>query len=384
MSRSSRGDALRGASKLAIGATKGVTQLVEELHRTIASGPALLGSPLEGPAALLTRAIYGSIRGTTDLVGASIDAAIDQVAPLLGNGVPSSQQQAVVAALNGVLGDYLQKSQNPLATQMAFREPGDTLGPASRKLVVLVHGSCMWEGQWTQDGHDHGLALARDHGFAPLYLRYNSGLHISTNGAQLADLLESVVHGWSEPIEEIMLLGYSMGGLVARSACHAAEKKQLRWRTLLRKLVCLGSPHHGAPLERAGNWVEAMLGVTPYTAPFVRLAQIRSAGVTDLRYGNVLDEHWSGQDRFALAADRRTNLPLPTGVDCHAIAASTSRAPNNAPLGDGMVPVDSALGRHADPTLEVRFPEENQSIVYAANHLDLLDSPTAYRLLSDT
>ncbi len=393
VTRVKHADALRGASQLAIGATKGITQLAQDLHRTIASGPALLGSPLQGPASLLTQAIYGTIVGATDAVGSSIELAVSQLAPLLGESTPSPQQRGVVAALNGVLGDYLEHSQNPLAIKMALctrgaplalspRELTTALGKPSPKLLVLLHGSCMHELQWTRHGHDHGLALARDQGYTPVYLRYNSGLHISTNGAEFAEQMESLVAAWPGPIDEIALLGHSMGGLVARSACHSGERKRHHWRTLVRKLACLGSPHHGAPLERAGNWVETLLGVTPYTAPFVRLGQIRSAGVTDLRFGNVLDEHWEGKDRFALAQDQRTKLSLPKGVACYAIAASKSAKPSEAPLGDGMVSVESALGRHRDPERTLGFPDANQTVVYGANHLGLLDHREVYASLS--
>jgi hypothetical protein len=69
--------------------------------------------------------------------------------------------------------------------------------------------------------------------------------------------------------------------------------------------VFLDTPHHGALLERGGNWVNLCLGLSPYTAPFARLCKLRSAGITDLRYGNVLDEDWQGFDRFEHAGDLR-------------------------------------------------------------------------------
>jgi len=88
-----------------------------------------------------------------------------------------------------------------------------------------------------------------------------------------------------------------------------------RWRPRLGKLVCLGSPHHGAALERAGNWVHLLLGASRYSAPFAQLARIRSAGVTDMRFGYVLDADWQGGDRFAHRHAPHTLLPLPDGVE---------------------------------------------------------------------
>ncbi|HWL86791.1 MAG TPA: hypothetical protein VNO21_13365, partial [Polyangiaceae bacterium] len=217
-------------------------------------------------------------------------------------------------------------------------------------------------------------------------LHYNSGLHISTNGRAFADLLEGALSAWPVPVDELVLLGHSMGGLVARSACHYGEVARHVWRSKLRSLICLGSPHHGAPLERGGHWVHVLLGISRYSAALARLARIRSSGVTDLRFGNVLDEHWEGRDRFAHAKDLRTPLKLPDGVACYAIAATT--APKAAALGDaklpgdGLVPVDSALGRHEKPELTLAFPETHQSIAYGTGHLDLLHRAEVHATLA--
>ena len=273
-------DDLRGASNLAVEATKGVTALVEEMHRTIASGPAVLGRPLEGPARLVTGIVYGGIRAATSLVGAGIDGALAQLAPLLGESTPSPERAAVLAALNGVLGDYLEETDNPLAIEMRLRRRTPERG--SNTLVVMVHGSCLNDQQWLRNGHDHGAALARDLGHDVAYLHYNSGRHISTNGAELAGLLDDFASEYTD----LIIVAHSMGGLVARSACHAAETGNQAWRDKLTAIVFLGTPHHGSPLERGGNWIDVLLGVSRYSAPLARLGKIRSAGVTDLRYGN--------------------------------------------------------------------------------------------------
>jgi pimeloyl-ACP methyl ester carboxylesterase len=389
-------DDLRGASRLAVEATRGVTDLVEAMHHNIAGGPSILGRPLERPTRLLTGPVYGSIRGVTRLVGAGIDVALARLArllaPLLGDGAPGFEREAVLAALNGVLGDYLAQVGNPLAIEMRLRHGGHpleleqqalrlALPQATGKLVVLVHGSCLNDRQWTRQGHDHGAALARDLGFTPVYLHYNSGLHISANGREFAALLERLVAAWPAPLDQLVIVAHSMGGLVARSACHFGEAAAHAWRPKLGKLVCLGSPHHGAPLERGGHWVDRLLGASRYSAPLARLGKIRSAGVTDMRFGNVMDEHWAGRDRFGHAGDPRGQLKLPDGVQCYAIAATKSPRAGGKLLGDGLVPVDSALGRHAKPELTLGFPETHQWIAYAMGHLDLLGRAEVYETI---
>lgn len=380
---------LRGACRLAIEATKGITDLVEAMHRTIGGGPALLGRPLEGPTRIVTAPVYGGIRAVTAVVGSGIDGALARLAPLVDELPSRPEHEALVAALNGVLGDYLAETKNPLAIEMQLRQHGrrlvlekealrTTLANAGGKLLVLVHGSSLCDLQWKRGGHDHGAALARDLGYAPVYLQYNSGLHISTNGRAFAALLEDLVTAWPTPIDELVILAHSMGGLVARSACHYGEVAHHRWRRMPSKLICLGSPHHGAPLERAGNWVDLLLGLTRYSVPLARLGQIRSAGVTDMRFGNVLDEHWEARGRFEFGRDRRTALPLPAGVECYAIAATTAPEPCAKLPSDGMVPVDSALGRCDRTELTLGFPETHQWIAFGTGHLDLLDRSEVY------
>jgi pimeloyl-ACP methyl ester carboxylesterase len=376
-------DDLRGISRLAIEATSGVTSLVEAMHRTIAGGPDILGRPLEVPARVMTRLVYGSVQGVTKAVGSGIDFALARLAPLLGESEPGPERDAVLSALNGVLGDYLAATTNPLAITMRFRRGGEPLDiekraltravpDAGTKLLVLVHGSSMCDRQWTRLGHDHGAVLAENLGYTPVYLHYNSGLHISTNGRELGALLERLVDEWPARVDELAILGHSMGGLVARSACHYAEVGSLGWRRRLRDLVFLGTPHHGAPLERGGNWVDLLLGVSRYSAPLAKLGQIRSAGVTDLRFGNVLDEDWAGRGRFEKGADPRHPLALPSGVDCFTIAGTLAAKGSTKLPGDGLVPIASALGRHETPARSLAFPKEHQWVAHATGHLDLL------------
>jgi pimeloyl-ACP methyl ester carboxylesterase len=380
---------LRGVTRLALEATRNVTDIVEEMHVTIGGGPLTLGKPLEAPTKLVTTPTYGAIRGVTSVVERSLDLALGTLEPMLD--LSGAEGGPLLAALNGVLGDYLADTQNPLAIEMHLRSQGSALAltpsalaqtfPSGARILVMVHGSCLDEASFRRKGHDHGAALAGKLGLVPLYLRYNTGKHISQNGRALCAQLDQLVSAWPRRVEEIVLLGHSMGGLVSRSACAVAEAEDLPWRQKLRALVTLGTPHHGAPLERGGNWVDTLLGINRYSAPLARLGKLRSAGVTDLRYGNVLDADWHGHDRFAKNGDTRVALPLPQDVVCCAVAASTATSPARRLPGDGLVPVDSALGRHADPARTLQFAAERQWVALGTTHLGLLNSPEVYAKL---
>lgn len=385
---------LPGSVRLATEATVGLTDLVEALHERIARLPGLPAREPAGRTRGITGLVYRTIRGVTRSVGGSVETLLGALVPALGAVESTTEREAVLAALNGVLGDHLAATANPLATTLALRRhgralPADPAGLAAAlpdagpDLLVLVHGLCMSDLQWQRNGHDHGAALARDLGFTPVYLHYNSGLHVSTNGHAFARALEALVAAWPQPLRRITIVGHSMGGLLARSATHSALAAGLQWPKRLRDMVFLGTPHHGAPLERAGHGVDLVLGATPYAAPFARLGRLRSAGITDLRHGNLLDEDWAGRDRFARAADARRPVPLPAGVHCRAIAARLRGPAQRLLRGDGLVTLDSALGRHRDPARCLDFAPADQWVADGINHLDLLDHPPVYARLRE-
>jgi hypothetical protein len=381
---------LLGFSRLAVDATAELSALVEALHDNIARAPGIFDTPSEGPASGIAGEVYQCIRSVTGLVGGTIDVFLAPLIPLLAENGSPPEREALLAALNGIMGDYLAATGNPLAIATRLRRRGKPLNLERRalaaaiprlsgKLVVLAHGLCMNDLGWRRKGHDHGAALARDLGYTPVHLHYNSGLHVSTNGRAFAGLLEALVEQWPVPLESFVILAHSMGGLVARSAHHYATVAGHKWPGRLRDIVFLGTPHHGTPLERIGNVVTAGLHLSPYTDAFARLGEIRSAGITDLRYGNLLDDDWNGRDRFECSGDLRRPLPLPEGVRCYAIAATLDKKGGHGGLfGDGVVPVDSALGRHEDPRRNLPFAESRQSVVSGRNHFDLLSAAAVY------
>ena len=395
--------ALRGAARLAADATTGLTDLVEALHARIASVPGL-PAPADQRTRGISGLVYKTIRGVTRVVGGSVDTLLAVLTPLLAArpgsepaALPSPEREAILAALNGVLGDHLAKTANPLAIRLALRHAGraltlqraalsSALPDAGGKVLVLIHGLCMNDLQWQRaNGHDHGAALAESLGFTPLYLHYDSGLHVSTNGRALADLLERLLGQWPRPVERFAIVAHSMGGLLARSALHYGRAAGHHWPDRLDDLAFLGTPHHGAPLERAGQVVHQLLEATPYAGAFGRLASMRSAGITDLRHGNVVDEDWLAGDRFASATDRRQSVPLPAGPRCFAVAGTLAREGElkDKLLGDGLVPAASALGKHRLAKRTLKFAPTQQRVFEQTGHMQLLSSREVFEQLRD-
>ncbi|MCV2361472.1 GPI inositol-deacylase [Paucibacter sp. TC2R-5] len=397
---------LRGIAQLGSQATAGIARIVEGVHQSIWARLGMPGGPAPGQTRGVTGMAYRSVHGVNRLVGASLQALLKRLEPMLQSGSEGTEQQestqraALLAALNGVMGDHLLATGNPLATTMSMRWKGLALNwqalppdfKPNGKVLLLIHGLCMNDLQWQASDKgrtvDHGQALAAALGYTPIYLRYNSGLHTSQNGRELAAQLELVTRHWPVPLEEISIVAHSMGGLLTRSACHIAGQQSLSWLPLLKNIIFLGTPHHGAPLERAGNWIDVLLGSTSYTAPLAKLGQLRSAGITDLRHGHVRDEDWQGDDRFHRLPDQRLITPLPAGINCFAVAATMSAktakrggALANRLIGDGLVPLHSALGEHSDPRRDLGFAKSEQLVCYRMNHMELLSSPVVCQQL---
>ncbi len=386
---------LRGIAQLATQATGSVARMAEGVHQSVWRVMGVPGGARPGQTRGLTGFVYRRVHDVTQLVGKGVDAALARLVPLLegkGSARPATpQREVVLAILNGVMGDHLAATGNPLALPMTLRHQGQALrwdvephpvnlAGAGTKVLLVIHGLCMNDQQWTATGEDgqsvnHGEAVAAALGYTPIYLRYNTGLHVSQNGHQLATELEKLVQNWPVEVEDLTVLVHSMGGLVIRSAMQVAREQGLTWPARVKSIVFLGTPHHGSPLERAGNWVDTLLGSTPFTAPFASLGKLRSAGITDLRYGHVLDADWQGHDRFERKPDSRQRLPLPEGVACYTVAATLAKAPGGLTerlAGDGLVPLNSALGLHDEPGRSLVFAKDSQWVIYGTGHMALL------------
>jgi hypothetical protein len=378
---------LIGLLRLGSDATVAVTGLAEALHGTILDGIGVPGRRAPGRTSGITGWVYGAVRGGARLWGRGADALLAAGVGRQPAAASTPRREAVLAVLNGIWGDHLAATGNPLAIPSTLRIDGHALAldraslaqrlpDASGRILVLAHGLCMNDLQWRRESYDHGRFLARELGVTPLYLHYNSGRHVSENGRDFAALLDALVAAWPVPVRDLTIVGHSMGGLVARSACHHAGRERQAWLGKLKRLVFLGTPHHGAPLERRGHQVDMLFGLSRYAAPFARLGKARSAGITDLRYGNLQDADWQGRDRFEQRHDDRRPTPLPPGVQAFLVAATTGETTDGLRgrwIGDGLVPLASALGEHADAARALQgIPPSQRLVLTRTNHWGLL------------
>lgn len=358
-----------------------------------------------GPAAKPVEKVHDAIAGTVyDILGAAGHRLPPALSTFVAAGLAFDDDAAldehprmaeVIAALNGIYGDELAGRASPLAPPMTLRVSGrpvpltaDAVTAAYPRptdaVAVFVHGLCQTESSWrrpprptahSEDG-PYGERLYTDLGFTPVDIRYNTGLHISTNGRHLDEILTRLLEVWPVPVRRIALIGHSMGGLVIRSACHYGQEQNRRWVRATRQVVCLGSPHLGADLEKGVNvatWAMARVGETRSIA---ELLNLRSDGIKDLRFGALLDDDWAESDPDEFLRDRCREVPFLPGATYHFVATSAAPRYLGAVLGDHLVRPSSASGRGR--RRRVPFPAESGLTLTGLHHFDLLNHPEIY------
>ena len=285
----------------------------------------------------------------------------------------------VVGALNGIFGDFFLKQHNPMALPMVLYDHYGSLqqGELTGRIVILTHGLCMNHLSWSNSrygGIGERLLAQRDNN-TMLYLNYNTGRRISANGRSFANVLEDLVQR-NPRITSIDLIGHSMGGLVSRSALFYGKQNLYQWVHMVENLVCIGSPHHGAALERFGFILQDKLGAFPFISLIGQLINIRSNGILDLRHGSVRDDDWEHNNaRIGFADDNRKPAPLPSHINTFLIAGTLEfeKLRNKAlsVIGDYLVSVESALGEHQNPHFQLKLPETHKAVFYGLNHFEI-------------
>lgn len=306
-------------------------------------------------------------------------------------GAAQAWATSAVSIVNGFFGDYLRERQNGLAIDMAFYHRNRPLPPGragllavhpqpTGKVCVLVHGLAGHEGVWTfPDPADptrnttYGALLHAEHGYLPLYLRYNTGLPVGANGQRLALLLDELLAAYPAPVEELLLIGHSMGGLVLRSACYYGEQRQLAWVAKVSRVFYLGTPHDGADLERLAHVTTTTLQAVPnpVTRIIGRFLHRRSQGVKDLRFGTLLEPDGPAQH----------DVPWLAAAEHFLVAGTlTGDQQQFATLffGDGLVRVPGAMAAKSRPAQ----PASQVHLLPRVHHLQLTRHREVYDQIS--
>jgi hypothetical protein len=381
--RGQRRRRLRAMGAAAGDAAAAATGWVREMHLGIASR----GFTSVGPVAAPVRVVHDTLAGTTYRVvggalrvgarGAGVVAALTPLAD--DSGLSRAQAAMVEGIVCGMWGDHVARLHPELAIRMSLRSGGDEVAleraalqaayaTGGRRLAVFLHGLCETEMSWGRPAEDddtpgtYGDRLRRELGMTPLFIRYNSGLPVAENGESLARLLTDLVEAWPEPVEEIALIGHSMGGLLVRVACDAAARDKLPWLKQVRHCVYLGTPHGGAPLERGVALLAGLLHRLPETTGIATALDGRSAGIKDLRSGYRSEIGGGG----------------PRWIHHHVLSATlgpTRRHPLSLAVGDLLVTPASAAAHGID--------DADSRELFGLSHFDLLDHPAVAEALRE-
>jgi len=400
-----RSNEAREAGRLATGVVTDAVSHVEQVHDAIASRAFSLTAPVSSPVRVLHDTVAGAVYGTVRVASLAAGVAVSKcVGAVAGGSSPAgstARGNTALAVLNAARGDQLARQGSPLAIRMALRRDREDVvvrrralraafPRATSMLAVFVHGLAETEESWSMfarradgDSSTYGDRFAHDFGYTPVYLRYNTGLHISENGAQLSALLEETVSAWPVPVDEVLLVGHSVGGLVARSACHVAQLRGEAWVSLVRHVFYLGSPHLGAGLEQWVERLSEMLAKLEESRPLASVLDRRSAGIKDLRTGHLLDDDWRGAT--SSLEPHGSDVPLLPWANHYAVSAAVMRSRRN-PLGrlvgDLLVQPASAQGRSANGR-HIPFRDEHQRHFGGLHHFNLLNDASVYEAMHD-
>jgi pimeloyl-ACP methyl ester carboxylesterase len=393
-------DEMAATVRLGGRAAAALTAHVERVHGGIAQRAFGAVGPIGAPVGVVhdgvARVAYRSVGATLRGAGIAAGSAVRTIAPPGSRPIGASPRaNQALAALNAVVGSGLAADDDPLAIRMAVRDRGcdvntdpaglaDAFPTVTPAVVVFLHGLGENENAWRLRAGDAGVTygsrLAADLALTPVYVRYNTGRHISDNGAELSRLLTAVVDAWPVDLERLVLVGHSMGGLVARSACRLGTTGNEPWTALISDVVYLGSPHRGATLARSARLLASALSTLPETKAWAAPLDA-SPGIRDLRHGYVAPEDWADCDDGPCRKNHATDVPLLPTANHYAVSATVvadPRSPAGRVIGDLLVQPASAHGRHREGR---HLPFLDRVNVPGRNHFSLLNDAEVYEAL---
>lgn len=390
----------RGLLQLAGEGFDEVTLRVQELHAAIARVPfrQLDAIPAVNAGAALTEwthdgissGVYALVRTIGKAAFQASGNAMRLVEPQMAAPATSAARlrDGLASAAGGIVGDHMARRRNPAAPRMSLRLNGRSLQmntdalraaypQAGSRVALFVHGLCCDEHSWrlysNDRGHEntpYGTRLEREHGYNALYLRYNSGQSIASNARQLARLLDALDRHWPCSIDTLTLIGHSMGGLLIRAAAAEGLARGSDWARRVDAVICLGSPHLGAPLEKLVHAGIPLLQQLELTKPFARVLEWRSIGIRDLRHGSI-----SAQDRRQRRSPPSRVARLPQ-ARYHFIGSSVGRSDRDLlgqVLGDGLVRLPSALARN--------LADADSASLFRIHHMRLLNDARVWAVM---
>src|SRR4051794_39531571 len=408
MTRADTSD-IRAVGALAGRGLAAASDLIRDTHVAIARRAFTLTGPGARPVHVahdvISRSVYTAVGGGLRAAGHAAGfaaAARRGSSPDRARLGDRPRSNLALGALNGAWGDRLEQWRHPLALTMTMRtnesdlpiEPAAVAAAypdATGDLVVFVHGLCETDTSWRLGAVEHygdawsthGERLRHDCDVTPVYLRYNTGRHICDNGDDFAVSLGRLVDAWPVPVTRLPLVGHSMGGLVVRAACHRASSEDLPWLPLVQRIVYLGSPHLGAPLEVAVTAIGVALRRLPETRPLATALASRSAGIKDLRFGDVRNEDWAEiADPDGWRGEPADCTPLLETATHYYIGATIGRRNDTVAarvIGDALVPWASASGTGKRRRLALDVDRGRH--LGGLHHFDLLNHPRVYAVL---
>ncbi|MCL1587132.1 MAG: hypothetical protein M3092_01855 [Actinomycetia bacterium] len=385
-------DDWRGLGDLIELATQRLSAPVEGTHHAIADGwfhvAGHSGSPWHSAHRAATANLYGSIRVAGSIARVSLDigattiGSLHRVRPLWDSRIGAG----IRAAANALWGDEFERSSSPMHTELSIRDTTGTpvttdpvtlsltFEKPTPRLAVLLHGLGKTERSWnpktTDDVNTTGLPIMLEaDGFTPVLVRYNSGRRVSDNGEALAALLEEITTNWPTRVDEIVLIGHSMGGLVARSSLYAGRSANHDWIDSANHLVALATPHFGSPIEKGAHVASELLTTAAATRSLGEFIDGRSAGIKDMRHGNI---HSADHSEHPESSEGNHVVAPPIEVvhQHHGVGVVTDSAshPLGFLVGDLVVRVNSAAGVSSTGHVE----SKNVRVFGGLNHLGLL------------